>query len=157
MSPAIAKCPLWGKSPSLGTARLNIPQALLVITPLAGLVLPSLSGPHTSSPGSTSLIHHHMQASPLLRVCFWGPSPRRSFAAGRKQAHERMNGLTLGVSVTLCINKRKVPSGSNTLLSTKSMGSGNLGLDLSPELGAKGCGRQKPTRADTNKSCGLND
>lgn len=116
MSPAIAKRPLWGKSPSLGTAGLNIPQALLVITPLAGLVLPSLSGPHTSSPGSTSLIRHHMQANPLLRVCFWGPSPRRSFATGRKQAHERMNGLTLGVSVTLCINKRKVPSGSNTVI-----------------------------------------
>ena len=111
---------------------------------------------HTSSPGSTSLIRHHMQASPLLRVCFWGPSPRRSLAADRKQAHERMNGLTSGVSVTLCINRRKVPSGSNTLLSTKSMGSGSLGLDLSPELGAKGGGRQKHTKADTNV-CGLND
>lgn len=142
--------PPVGKITLAGDSRLNIPQALLAITPLAGLVLPSLSALHTSSPGSMSLIHHHTQASPLLSVCFWGPLPRCSFAADRKQAHKRMDGLTLDVIVTLCV-KRKVPSGSNTLLSTKTMGSGNLGLDLSPELGAKGCGRRKPTRAGTNK------
>lgn len=139
--------PPVGKITLAGDSGLNIPQALLAITPLAGLVLPSLSAPHTSSPGSMSLIRHHTQASPLLSVCFWGPRPRCSFAADRKQAHKRMDGLTLDVSVTLCVNKRKVPSGSNTLLSTKTMGSWEPGVGFVSRIGCQGM-----RKTETHKS-----